>query len=322
MKLVWLTGAVLTALIGVAHASGLNVRVLAGNGTAAITVAPGAPVTYSIQGELGDHASGGLAMFALDLAFTGGALMPTGTPTVFPMKNFAGPLGFTNPAGYGGTRSAGALLQIGGAQNTIRNTVAAVPNGNVIVDVAQLGAPVTLAAGVVNAPYQVGTFTLSPSNVQSNVLRPGQTGLPFWTVDPGTSGSASPLQVTVQAMRPSVSVVSASVGQRVTFTIAAGQANAGRSYVVLGSTHGTSPGLTLPGGLVLPLKPDRYLEYTQQFPNSPLLANSSGVLDANGRATVTFHPNSRFEGQTVNHAFYLVGPIDFVSEAEAVQVVH
>ena len=37
---------------------------------------------------------------------------------------------------------------------------------------------------------------------------------------------------------------------------------------------------------------------------------------------MTFHPNGRFEGLTVNHAFYLTGPTDFVSEAEAVLVVH
>jgi hypothetical protein len=91
---------------------------------------------------------------------------------------------------------------------------------------------------------------------------------------------------------------------------------------MLGSTHGTTPGYVLPGGMVLPLKQDRYLEYTQTTPNGPILSNSVGTLDANGRATVTFHPSGRFEGQTVHHAFYLTGPIDFVSEAEGVQVIH
>lgn len=320
MKSVWLTGAVLTAWMGVAHATDLNVRVRASNGSPTVVVSPGSTVPYGIVGELSDNASGGLAMFALDLSFSGGPLLPASTPTLAPMNRFASPLGFTNPAGYGGTRSAGALLQIGGAQNTIRNTIAAVPNGSVLVDVAQLGSPVTLAGGSLTAPYQVGTFTLSASNVQANVLRAGQSGLPFWTVDPANSGIPSSLQVTVQAMRLSQPVVSATSGQRVTMTIAAGPANAGRMYVVLGSTHGTSPGLTLPGGMVLPVAPDRYTQYTQHFPNSPILSNSFGTLDVNGRATVTFHPNGRFAGQTVHHAFYLLGPIDFVSEAESINV--
>ena len=91
---------------------------------------------------------------------------------------------------------------------------------------------------------------------------------------------------------------------------------------MLGSMSGTTPGFVLPGGLSMPLNPDRYLQFTQQTPNSSILSHSAGVLDANGRAVVTFHPNARFEGHVVSHAFYLQGPIDFVSEAESVAVVH
>jgi len=323
MKSVWLTAAVIAACIGAAQASDLNVSVRASNGQALIRVAPGAVVPYVIQGELGNGASGGLAMFALDLSFTGGALSQAATPTVMPMQNFAAPLGMVNPAGFGGTPSAGNLLQIGGAQNTINNTIAPTPTGVVIQNVAQAGAPVTLAAGMLNAPYHVGDFTLNANNVIANVLLPGQTGTPFWKVEPAGTGALSSLVVRVQSIRVgSTNPISASAHQSVAFSISAGAAYAGRTYVMLGSLAGTSPGLALPGGQTLPLTEDRYLQYTQHVPNSPILQHSTGVLDASGQATVTFHPIQRFEGHTVWHAFYLVGPTDFVSEAVSVQVVH
>jgi hypothetical protein len=233
-------------------------------------------------------------------------------------------MGFTNPAGYGGTPVGGNLLQVGGAQNTIRNTVAASPNGPVLTGVAQQGAPVTLVAGNLHAPYQVGDFTLSAGNLQANVLLSGQTGLPFWKVEPAGVGLISNLIVRVQAIRASVtSPISVVAGDTASLVISAGPNNAGRHYLMLGSLTGTSPGQALPGGLTLPLANDRYLQYTQHVPNSAILTNSAGVLDASGRATVTFHPIPRFEGHTVYHAFYLTdaGP-GFVSEAASIQVIH
>lgn len=318
-----LTSAVVALCIGAAQASDLNVSVTTTNGQTLVRVAPGASVPYVVRGELSNATSGGLAMFALDLSFTGGALAQAATPTVMPMQNFAAPFGFVNPAGFGGTPSGGNLLQVGGAQNTINNTLSPTPTGVVIQNVAQAGAPVILAAGTLNAPYHVGDFTLSAGNVLANVLQPGQTGTPFWKVDPAGAGALSGLTIRVQSIRASnTNPISASAHQSVNLVISAGPANAGRTYVMLGSLTGTSPGLALPGGLTLPLTEDRYLQYTQHVPNSPVLQHSTGVLDASGQATVSFHPIQRMEGHTAWHAFYLVGPTDFVSEAVSVQVVH
>ena len=323
MKSMWFTSAAMALCIGAAQASDLNVSVRTTSGQSLIRIAPGGAVPYVIQGELSNASSGGLAMFALDLSFTGGALAQAATPTVMPMLSFTAPMGFVNPAGYGGTLSNGHLLQIGGAQNTIHNTIAPTPNGAVTQNVAQPGAPVILAAGVLNAPYHVGDFTLDASNVLANVLLPGQTGVPFWKVEQAGPGALSSLTVRVQSIRAMSSLpLSASAQDSVGFSISAGPANAGRTYIMLGSLAGTSPGLSLPGGMTLPLTEDRYTQYTQHVPNSPVLSNSMGVLDAAGHATVTFHPIQRFEGHTVWHAFYLVGPTDFVSEAVSVQVVH
>jgi hypothetical protein len=322
MKSVWLTGLVLASWLGAAHATDLNVRTLS-NGGSLIHVAPGATVTYSLQGELSDGASAGLALFTCDLSFTGGPLIPLGVPSSAPMDNFNTPKGFVNPTGFGGSLIGGNIVQVGGGQNTIKNAVAPTPNGTVIQNVAQFGSPITLASGQVTAPYVCTSYTLTPFNVKANVIRAGQAANPqFWKVDDASNGIESPLTVVVMAVRPDRAVVSPSNSQSVRLNISAGPANAGRQYKMVGSWSGTTPGTPLPGGLTLPLNNDRYLEYTTGFPNSPVLQNSQGTLDANGRVTVIFRPTNRFEGLTVHHAFHLLGPIDFVSEAESVLVVH
>jgi len=334
MKSVWLTGLVLSGVFAAAaHASDLNLRVTS-NGSATVGVAPGAVVPYTVSGELSDSSSAGLALFSVDLQMNaggnaGGGMPQAITPLAFPMKNFAGPLGFTNPTGFGGTPFTGpggvfGLRQVGGGQNTIRNTISASPTGNVILGIAQSGSPVDLASGTINAPYQVGTFTLSPVNPLANVIRAGQAvSPPFWKVDQAGNGALTPLTITIQAVRPNKTAVSVSNAETCRFLISAGPANAGRSYVMLGTLSGTTPGTALPASsLTIPLKQDRYFEYTQSTPNGVFLQNSAGVLDANGRATVIFRPNARFEGQTAHHAFYLTGPVNFVSEAQPVLVVH
>ncbi|MDZ4774748.1 MAG: hypothetical protein SGI72_16610 [Planctomycetota bacterium] len=320
MKSVWLTSVVLSTCIGAAQASDLNVRTQSPWGAVA-RVAPGATVPFSIEGELSDSASAGLGLFTFDLAFTGGPLIPLGTPTTAPMNNFSAPKGFVNPAGFGGTLQGGVLRQIGGGQNTIRNTLAATPNGTVILNVAQSGAPVSLAAGQLTAPYITGSYSLAPSNVLATAIQSGQGANPlFWKVDHVGQGAIAPLTVIVQAVRPTRSTVRPANNEQVAIVISAGPANAGRQYQMVGSWSGTTPGVPLPGGLTLPLNNDRYLEYTTAFPNGPILKNSQGVLDADGRAVVTFKPTIRFVGLTVNHAFYLLGPTNFVSEAEAIVV--
>ena len=291
-------------------------------GSSSISATPGATVTYAVVGTLGDSLSDGLAMFSLDLALSGGTLAQAAAPTSNPMQNFAGPLGVTNPAGFGGTVVNGALAQVGGAQNTMNSTFAPVPTGSVLTGVAQPANPAVLVTGTFTAPTQVGTYTLSVGSVFANVLRAGQTGVPFWKVDPATTGTLTQLTIEVGAISPSLAVVSVTAGQSQVMTIDAGPQNAGRTYWMLGTLSGTSPGTPLPGGLTLPLNNDGYFQFTRMTPNSAFLSNSLGTLDGQGRATVTFTPNRRFIGEAVHHAFMLRGPIDFVSEAEPCTVVN
>jgi hypothetical protein len=320
MKSAWLA-CIAFALAANAHASDLNVQIVGSTGSNVLRVFPGAVVPYQVIGTLSDANSAGLGMFTLDLSFSGGPLSPLGTPNAAPMNHFALPLGFNNPAGFGGTLVAGSLLQIGGAQNTINNTVAPTPNGPVLLNVAQPGSPAVLGAGFLSAPYRVGVASVSGANLAANVIAPGQSGVPFWTVEDASNGTISPLTVQVEAIRSNASVLSVGLHQSARLTISAGPANAGRSYIMLGSLSGTTPGTTLPGGANLPLNQDRYFDYTQNNPNSAILNFSAGTLDSNGRSVVVFTPNARFANQVAQHAFYLVGPTDFVSEAESITVI-
>lgn len=303
-------------------ASDLNLAVKSG-ASATLVVGPGRSAPYQVVGTLSDSASLGLAYFSMDLAFSGGPLAQANNPIGAPMNQFALPLGLTNPAGFGGTVVGNQLKQVGGAMNTIKNSFASAPIGSVITGLALPGSPQVLVTGNLTAPYDVGNYTLSASNLKANVLRAGQTGNPFWKCDKANAGALSNLTVSVQAIIARPGVVHVQQNQEHYMLIDAGPNNAGRTYLCLGSISGTSPGVPLPGGELLPLVPDGYFQYTLNNPNSPVLAGSFGVLDANGKGLVTFRPTRRFVGLTVNHAFYLTGStVDFVSEAEPVQVVN
>jgi hypothetical protein len=191
----------LLAAAGPALATDLNLSVQSG-GSNTVTVLPGALVPYSVVGELNDAASDGLAAVSLDLSFTGGPLPAADEPTTQPMLSFDRPAGLTNPAGFGGTVAAGVLVQVGGAQNTIRNVFAPYPNGNVVTDVAQLGQALPLVTGHLTAPATAGSYTLAPSNVVANVIRQGQNGIPFWRVDKALPGTVTPLTVIVTLLKP------------------------------------------------------------------------------------------------------------------------
>jgi hypothetical protein len=104
----------------------------------------------------------------------------------------------------------------------------------------------------------------------------------------------------------------------------AGSLFAGLDYRVLGSLGGSSPGVTLPGGSVLPLNPDGYFFYTLTALDKPPLGNPTGRLDANGHAHATFTLPPRMPlglvGRTLNHAFVALVPgergVRFVSNAQ------
>lgn len=177
-------------------ASDLNLSITSG-GSNGILVGPGGVVSYDVTGELSDAANEGLALFAVDLVFDGGDLAQAAAPASDPMQRFASPMGLNNPAGFGGTVIGGDLIQVGGGQNTIANTFAPQPSGMVVTGVAQPGAPEVLVSGMLTAPMTPGVYVLTATNVVANVIREGETGTPFWAVDPVTDSSVTSLEIVV-----------------------------------------------------------------------------------------------------------------------------
>ena len=201
LKLIAYAAGFVLAAAGPALATNLNLSVQSG-GSNVVTVLPGTIVPYGVVGVLSDAASDGLAAFSIDLSFTGGPLAAASQPSSPPMTSFNRPLGLTNPAGFGGTVVTGVLVQVGGAQNTIRNVFAPYPNGSVVTGVAQAGQPIALVTGQLTAPTTVGSYTLMPSSIGANVIQPGQNGIPFWRVDKALRGTVTPLTVIVSFLKP------------------------------------------------------------------------------------------------------------------------
>lgn len=176
----------------------LNIKVTDPNGNSSITVTPGATVNYRVEGVLTSSADNmGIALVAGDLTFDGGDLAQADAPTTTPMNNFVRNLGIDNPAGYGGTIIDGDIVQWGGGQNTINNTPgnAAFPIGTVITGVGHSNQ--VFLTGSLTAPTQNGTYTLALENVFANVIKPGQTGNPFWATEVAGIGTVDNLTITV-----------------------------------------------------------------------------------------------------------------------------
>ena len=97
-----------------------------------------------------------------------------------------------------------------------------------------------------------------------------------------------------------------SAGGTQTLSLAAGPANGGAFYYVLGSASGTSPGAPI-GSILLPLNFDAYFNFTLLNPNVPPLGSTFANLDGEGAgtATITIAPGTdpSLAGATFHHAF-------------------
>ncbi|MCB9915366.1 MAG: hypothetical protein H6828_09475 [Planctomycetes bacterium] len=200
----YLTSTLLAAALlpSLALATDVNL-VIKSSGATVVPAAVGQTLDYEVWVELSDAANAGLALCCFDLAFDGGALAQADAASGAAQLNFATPLGLCNPAGYGGTPHLGALLQVGGAQNTIKNVFASSPTGTVMPGLAQPGASLLFATGSVTMPANAGTFHLTPSNLIANVIRQGETGTgSFWAVDAAQPGVLGGLTIVVSDCAP------------------------------------------------------------------------------------------------------------------------
>lgn len=78
-------------------------------------------------------------------------------------------------------------------------------------------------------------------------------------------------------------------GARQELALDFGPSKAGLRYRVYGGYTGTTPGLDLGHGVVLPLHPDRYTSYVLATLNGPLHHAFEGQLDARGRAVAVLN---------------------------------
>ncbi|MEE9296703.1 MAG: thrombospondin type 3 repeat-containing protein [Phycisphaerae bacterium] len=194
--------AIATLICSTAMATDLNVSVTSG-GSDTITVVPcGGTLAYEVRGVLTDSGNLGLAGFVFDLTFSGGSLDPADAPSADPMLSFDRPAGMTAAGGFGGTVVDGRLVHVGGAQNTPNNTAdnAPFPIGTVITGVAHTEE--VLVTGLLTAPIEPGTYTLTLSNLGATVIVGDDQATGFWVVEPPGVGSIGNLTVVVPPAEP------------------------------------------------------------------------------------------------------------------------
>jgi len=117
--------------------------------------------------------------------------------------------------------------------------------------------------------------------------------------------------------------LSADEGGTSELTLMAGTGNAWRKYLILGSMSGTSPGFTLPGGLVLPLNWDAFTDVIINLLGLPPFQNFTGLLDSSGNAivdlTLPVLP-SILVGTEMDFVFLLNHPFDYVSDSATLEI--
>lgn len=118
--------------------------------------------------------------------------------------------------------------------------------------------------------------------------------------------------------------ISASAGGTVGFFLEPGLQYAGRTFFLVGSSSGTTPGLAL-GGFTLPLNFDDYMRITIEQANGAIFVNTNGSMTAGGWATsrIIAPPGALapFVGMTLHHAYALIQPLDYVSQPVEFRVV-
>ncbi|MHC4942814.1 MAG: C25 family cysteine peptidase [Planctomycetota bacterium] len=184
-------------------------------------------------------------------------------------------------------------------------------------------------AGVLVCLYKDGevfeTATTAGNGIASFSIAPAGGGTLFVTA---TKHDYLPyegeVQVnTVEPLTCDTYTIPEATGGSVNFFLAAGASNAGRNYILLGSTSGTSPGFPLPGGhATLPLNWDWFTDLVLSLLNSPLFDNFMGVLNGTGQATaqLNFPPVPGYGGTVMYYAFTCSNPYDYVSNPVTITI--
>lgn len=123
------------------------------------------------------------------------------------------------------------------------------------------------------------------------------------------------------ALHGDTSGVSAATGGTQELWLKGGPHQAGKTFLVLGSASGCSPGVSV-GGVPVPLNPDSWFFYTARAPNQGILPDSLGQLDATGFQTahIVIPPGvvpAALVGLTLHHAFVITDAGGVVSSSNA-----
>jgi hypothetical protein len=137
------------------------------------------------------------------------------------------------------------------------------------------------------------------------------------------------------ALTTAQSSLSVSAGGWQRFRLDARPVHGGKLYLLLGSLHGTRPGVTL-GPVNLPVNhvippgnsgPDPWFVLTLSYPNSPMLVNTLSRLDPQGRQNAWLRVPAgllpgQWVGRTLEHAYVVFGQsqFDFASNAVSVKL--
>lgn len=130
----------------------------------------------------------------------------------------------------------------------------------------------------------------------------------------------------VETLTADTTSLSAATGGQVNLTLDASIDNAGRNYLMLGSSRGTTPGILLPGGQVtLPLNWDHFTTFVFNFINTPIFVDFMSVLDSQGGASAQVDSLGPFPatsiGTVLDFAYTLYYPFDFASNNVSVELV-
>ena len=164
----------------------------------------------------------------------------------------------------------GVPITHGGATITVTPVGGATPH-------ATPGTPLDLGNGTYSIPFTAGTTSGTDEfAIQVDDGSAVVTLFPYLQVK---TDPLSDLHVGVQSL-------AASAGGEAPFVLNLGTGAVGHPYLVLGSLSGTTPGIPLGAGVVLPLNEDWFLHTTVAQAGSAVLPGSIGLLDAAGRAEV------------------------------------
>lgn len=119
--------------------------------------------------------------------------------------------------------------------------------------------------------------------------------------------------------------LSATAGGTILFDLQAGPEGALRNYLILGTTSGTDPGHSLPGGIsVLPINWDPFTEFVLALMDLSVFFDFYGSLDAGGKGSAVLSSPSLASGSIglrMDFAYCLNHTFNFASNPVGIEIV-